>query len=334
MQIRRKLPRAGQLARSGQEMSREARVRLAWMDFYCTHGGNAAQTCRRFGISRQTFYSWKRRFDPHDLSSLEDHSHRPHRCRRPTWSPQLVEQVWRLRQQYPRWGKDKLVVLLRRAGSRGYTSMVGRILSYLKAHGRLHEPPRPATAARRPRKIRHRPWAVRKPPFWPIQQPGDLVQIDTKQLRPTRGLVLQHFSARDMVSRWDVLQVADRATAATATEFLDALLERMPFPVAALQVDGGSEFAADFELACQARGLPLFVLPRCSPKLNGHVERAHRTHNEEFYEVAPTDWSLPRLNRQLRGWETVYNTVRPHQALGYLTPQQFLAQWKSHRKEP
>ena len=64
------------------------------------------------------------------------------------------------------------------------------------------------------------------------------------------------------------------------------------------------------------------------------MERAHRTHNEGFYEVTPTAWSLPQLNRQLRAWETTYNTVRPHQALGYLTPQQFLTQWKSQRKEP
>jgi transposase InsO family protein len=334
MQIRQKLPRAGQLARAGQQMSRQARVRLTWMDFYRSHGRNAAQACRRFGISRQTFYRWRRRFDPHDLSSLEDLSHRPHHCRRPTWTSRLLEQVFSLRQRYPRWGKDKLVVLLRRQGLVVSTSMVGRILTYLKAHGRLHEPPRPATAARRPRKLRHRPWAVRKPPFWPIQQPGDLVQIDTKDLRPARGLVRKHFSARDMVSRWDVLHVADRATAATALEFLDALLARMPFPLRALQVNGGSEFAAEFELACQARRLPLFVLPPRSPKLNGRVERAHRTHNEEFYEIVPSDWSLPQLNRQLRNWETVYNTVRPHQALGYLTPQQFLAHWKSKRKEP
>ena len=76
-----------------------------------------------------------------------------------------------------------------------------------------------------------------------------------------------------------------RATAASATMFLDTLLERMPFPVRALQVDGGSEFAADFEQACRQRQLWLFVLPPRSPKLNGAVERAQRTHTEEFYEV-------------------------------------------------
>ena len=34
-----------------------------------------------------------------------------------------------------------------------------------------------------------------------------------------------------------------------------------------------------------------------------------------------------QLNQQLLAWETVYNTVRPHQALGYLTPEEFIRQW-------
>ena len=71
-----------------------------------------------------------------------------------------------------------------------------------------------------------------------------------------------------MVSRWDVIQAHTRATAFTAAQFLDTLLHRMPFPIRALQVDGGSEFAAEFEAACQQRGLRLFVLPPRSPKLS------------------------------------------------------------------
>jgi len=55
-----------------------------------------------------------------------------------------------------------------------------------------------------------------QPPFWPIQQPGDLVQIDTKEVRPARGVVLKHFSARDVVSRWDVVEVHARATSLAA----------------------------------------------------------------------------------------------------------------------
>ncbi len=130
-----------------------------------------------------------------------------------------------------------------------------------------------------------------------------------------------------------MIQAHTRATAATAAQFLDRLVQRMPFPVRALQVDGGSEFAAEFEQACQPRGLRLFVLPPRSPKLNGAVERAQRTHTEEFYQVTAHSLEMAALNRELRQWEKIDNTVRPHQSLGYLTPQQFLQQWHSQRKD-
>ncbi|MDA8188597.1 MAG: integrase core domain-containing protein [Dehalococcoidales bacterium] len=97
----------------------------------------------------------------------------------------------------------------------------------------------------------------------------------------------------------------------------------MPFKVKAMQVDGGSEFKALFERECHRRGIPLFVLPPKSPKLNGHVERAHRTHTEEFYEVHEIDWRVGELNKQLREWEKTYNEIRPHQSLGYLTPMEW-----------
>lgn len=54
-----------------------------------------------------------------------------------------------------------------------------------------------------------------------------------------------------------------------------------------------------------------FVLPPRSPKLNGHMERSHRTHNEEFCEVMAASDQLPTLNRQLLGWEHTCNCVCP-----------------------
>ncbi len=79
-------------------------------------------------------------------------------------------------------------------------------------------------------------------------------------------------------------------------------------------------------------GIRLFVLPPRSPKLNGQLERAQRTHTEEFYEVYDGDLDMGPLNQALPNWEEVYNTVRPHQSLGYLTPLQFLHnQYKSNK---
>jgi putative transposase len=332
MQIRGgKPPRSGRLAGVGVELSREARVRLAWMDFY-RQSGNVARTCRHFGVSRQTFYRWQRRYDPLDLTTLEERSHCPHHRRQPTWSFHLSEKVLTLRLQFPRWGKDKLAVLLRKQKIAVSTSMLGRILSSLKRQGRLVEPPRTGVSGSR-RALRPRPYAVRKPKQYAVSSPGDLVQVDTVDVRPIPGVNFKQFTARDVISRWDVIQAHPRATAQNATQFLDTLQHRMPFPIRALQVDGGSEFAAEFEQACKLRGLQLFVLPPRSPKLNGAVERANRTHTEEFYQVTPYSLEMNKLNRELRHWEKIYNTVRPHQSLGYLTPQQFLRQTSSQRKE-
>ena len=328
--ITARVPGASRLARL-TELSKMARQRLKWMDYYRAHGNNAALTCRYFGISRQTFYRWRRRYDPRNLKSLEDRSHRPHRLRRPTWSVELVQAVLSLREEYPRWGKDKLVVLLRQEGWQVSTSMVGRILRYLKARGVLREPLRTSIWVRKRRW--KRPYAIRKPREYQVKEPGDLVQVDTLDVRPLPGATLKHFTARDVVSRWDVVETHTRATATTATLFLESLKARLPFPIKAIQVDGGSEFASLFEDTCQKQGIRLFVLPPRSPKLNGCVERAHRTHTEEFYEVTDFSLEVATLNRELKAWEHTYNTIRPHQALGYLTPLQFVTQWQRQRKE-
>ena len=323
--IRGTAPRALRLAGRGQELSAEARRRLKWMGYYESHGHNARLTCRHFDISPQTFYRWRRRYNPRHLGTLEGRSRRPRRGRQPTWSPELAEAVLTMREQYPRWGKDKLVVLLRQQGWQVSTSMVGRILRRLKERGLLVEPPRqPVSACKRSQR---RPYAVRKPKEYVATRPGDIVQVDTLDLRPLPGVVLKQFTARDVVSRWDVLAVHTRATATSASGFLDAIEQRMPFPIHAIRVDGGSEFQAAFEQSCRQREVRLFVLPPRSPKLNGHVERAHRTHAEEFYEVADLSWTVTEVNRQALAWEQVYNTVRPHQALGYKTPQQFLEEF-------
>jgi putative transposase len=283
---------------------------------------NGALVAHTFQISRATLYRWREAFDPADPGSLQERSRRPHRVRTPQWPARLVSAVRRLREQYPRWGRAKLTVLLRREGLVTSASTIGRILRDLRRRGRLHEPPRRTISAARRRPPRA--YAVRKPRDYVPRRPGDLVEIDTLDLRPVPGVTLKQFTARDLVSRWDVLEVRDRATAGTAADFLTTVQHRMPFPVEAIQVDGGSEFAAAFESACQRAGIKLFVLPPNSPKLNGAVERAQRTHTEEFYEVHDVAWTLPALNRQVRTWERVYNTIRPHQSLGQQPPLQFL----------
>ena len=307
------------------DLSRAAKIRLDWFDFYKSHGDNAALTCRHFGISRKTFYKWKGLYDSKRIKSLEDRPRRPKRLRQPTWGAELAQAVLSLREKYPRWGKEKLALLLHHQGQEASISMVGRILKSLKARNLLREPLSNSVSAHK--RSRPRLYAIRKPREYQPESPGDLVQVDTLDIRPLPGVILKQFTARDVVSRWDVIEAHTRATATTAAGFLECLKRRMPFKIKAIQVDGGSEFHAEFEQACQLQKIRLFVLPPHSPKLNGCVERANRTHTEEFYEVENFPLEIEALNQSLKKWEQTYNTIRPHQALGYLTPKQYLLEF-------
>jgi len=325
MKIRNALaPGSIALSKKIGDISSEASKRLKWFDYYYAHGNNARLTCRHFDISPQTFYRWLRRYDPHKLQTMESRSRRPRRVRQPTFSMEQINAVLRLREAYPRWGKDKLAILLEREHVQISASMIGRILKYLKARGVLREPVSNPISVRK--KIRPRPYAVRKPKEYQATAPGDLVELDTLDVRPLPGVILKHFSSYDVVSRWNVLGIYSQATATTAKHFLDAMEGRTPNKIKAIQIDGGSEFQSVFEEECQRRDIKLFVLPPRSPKLNGGVERANRTHTEEFYEVADSDFELADIRPKLLNWENVCNTIRPNQALHYLTPAQFLDQ--------
>jgi len=307
-------------------ISHDGKKRLKWMDHYLRHD-NARFTCRYFGISPQTFYRWWNRFDPYDLQTLEDHSRKPRHVRRPQTPPEMIERIRELRERYPRWGKDKLAVLPKREGIHVSASSVGRVINRLKAKGLLVEPVN-TVLARRARRKRCKPrYAVRKPKGYKIREPGDLVEIDTLTVHLLPGVRRYQFSARDVLFKFDALRAYKHQSSVKAAHFLHYLRKKFPFPIKAIQIDGGSEFKKFFEEECQKAGILLFVLPPSSPKLNGHVERANRTHREEFYEVEEVDLSIEKHNQQLERWSYVYNHIRPHQALDYLTPNEYYQQW-------
>jgi transposase InsO family protein len=303
-------------------LSKRAKQRLKWLDYRKTH--TVTQTCRHYDIPRSTLHRWEKRFDPGDLASLEDRSSRPQTVRQRTWGTREVAAVLALRTQYPRWGKAKLAVLLARQGGVLSVSMIGRILCYLRQRRLLVEP---RSVRAMPRARHARPHAQRKAKGMPIPKarPGDLIEIDTMRLNPLPGVIRSHFSAVDVVSRFGVGGVRGVATAGTARDFLAEVHARFPFAIKGIQIDGGSEFMAEFEAECQSKAIPLWVLPPHSPKLNGHVERMNRTFREEWWECYEGEVEVIAMQEAGRAGEDVYNIIRPHQSLGMRTPVEFLA---------
>ena len=95
-----------------QQLLRMAKRRLAILRHAEEITGNVALTCRYYGISRQIFSTWRRRYDAHGLDGLKDRSHRPHISPSATRT-EVVGKLIYLRQHY-HFGPDRIAMYLRR----------------------------------------------------------------------------------------------------------------------------------------------------------------------------------------------------------------------------
>jgi hypothetical protein len=280
-------------------------------------GLTATQAAQAVGASRASLFRWEKAAEPK--------SRRPHRLRRPIWPPALVQAVEELRADNPMWGKRKLAWLLRQEGVVVSVSTIGRILRSLMDRGVVTPVPtlRKRPGGRRFRIIGQR-HARRLPKGLKPSRPGEIVQIDTMFVSPAPGQAHKHFTGYCPVAKWTVAGVAGRATANRAAGFLDKLLAEMPFKVSGIQVDGGSEFMADFERACQEKSLILYVLPPKRPQLNGAVERCNGSWRYEFYAAYDLPTRLDKLQTFVDAFAHRYNHNRPHDALDGRTPAEYL----------
>ena len=96
--------------------------------------------------------------------------------------------------------------------------------------------------------------------------------------------------------------------------------------VVADQVDGGSEFTAEFEQACANLDIPLYVLPPRRPRFIGRVERANDTTRVEFCNLYDGNLAVAEANRALADHQHFYNHVRPHRHVQKVGPTTFVSQ--------
>lgn len=269
-----------------------------------------ARTCRHFGISRNTFYKWRRRFAEHGVSGLCNRPGRPHRS--PRAKPaEVIAKILYLRENY-HFGAGRIADYLKRFHQLSIaTSSVHRIL-VRHGLGRL-----PANQKHRPHKQR---WKRYEKP-----QPGHRLQMDVKFLERIPGTRrrLYQFTAIDDCTRIRVLKIYDRCNQTTAIQFIDEVRRRLPFRIMVIQTDNGAEFQSHFHWHLEDLDIKhAYIRPR-TPHLNGKVERSHRVDDQEFYQLLDrggvTD-DIHLFNTKLREWEDYYNYHRPHGALDGQTP--------------
>ena len=95
-----------------RELARAAAHRLAIIRHAQEVTGNVSLTCRYFGITRQAYYIWLRRYQEHGLEGLRDRSRRPHVSPNATRA-EVVGKIIYLRQSY-HFGPHKIAMYLKR----------------------------------------------------------------------------------------------------------------------------------------------------------------------------------------------------------------------------
>ena len=139
--------------------------------------------------------------------------------------------------------------------------------------------------------------------------------MDTKKLAPGK----YQYTAIDDCTRWRILGIYNKRTAANTLLFLDRAIEEFPFPIQRIQTDRGREF---FAIKVQEKLMEYCIKFRPikphSPHLNGKVERSQKTDMQEFYSTVSLD--DPDLENKLKQWQFHYNWHRPSGGLNGKAP--------------
>lgn len=318
------LPRAALVARLAVAPP-AARRRLKVLDWHQAHGHNLSLTARRFGLQRLTIRRWVKKARLGGIMGLADRSHRPKHLRVMTTPWETVGAVVRCRKQYPAWSKYKIASVLKRQGVSISDSSVGRIL---KRRGLIDR-----RVSHKKRRASKHP-KLRFPKGLKIHAPGDMLQLDTKYVLIPGGYKFYQFTAIDVLTKLRVLRVYSSQSSRNGRHFLQTCLKTFSFPIKAVQTDNGAPFLKEFDAFCHYLKLPhYFTYPR-TPKQNSYVEISHGADEREFYQqgnVAASYQDYAVMCQRVLAWEQTWNTVRPHQALNYLTPAEYLQKWQTGR---
>lgn len=331
-------------------LSREAEKRLRWMyvvERRCA--GNLTQAADALHVSREWLTKLHRRFirSRRDPRTLESRSRAPRDCsKRKRTPPPTVEMIVSVRRQYPAWGKEKIArILARTHGVTVSPTTVGRYLTKKRLiNPRISEKNRRAWNGRRERGVRPSVIRERSPSWLADAAPGSLIQKDMKLIgkpgcarRQGKERLREYFwyqhTMVDATTRLRVLALAQSADSRTAAAAYRVARGRFPFPIAALQSDNGGENEKHFAALLEREGVLHFWSRPGTPTDNPRVERSHRSDDEEFYGQGNRCRTFEEQAQRLREWERTWNDVRPHQALGYLTPNEYCALWMRDREE-
>ena len=297
-----------------------ARIRLGWF-MEAERLGSVTAACRSLGVPRRTYYYWHERWlaGRKTLHSLCDQPKVPHTPAKEI-SPDIIGLIVGLRIE-KMYGEDKLVDIL----ARDYSIKISNhgVHNILKRAGLITE---------RKKRVR----AVRRLDSYPYR-PGEVMQLDVKHWK--RGGY--QYDIIDCCTRIKFKYIFEDFNVNTTVKFLGMAIKfyEPAFKFELVQMDNGPEFTNENRHNPRQKiesrmSLPdkwliahniefRHIKPRC-PHLNGRIERSHGVDKWRYNRMATGSHSLKELREFCIDDCLDYNTYRPHDMLGKMTPLEFL----------
>jgi transposase InsO family protein len=277
-------------------------------------GRTVGEVARDWGVCRRTMHRWLERYEGEGLEGLGDRSHRPAYC--PHQMPSTVEvMVLEMRRAHPFWGARRIAFELARKHVEPAPSESAVYRCLVRA----------AVIDPISRQRRRETWKR-----WERGAPMELWQLDTVHgFLLADGTSAKALTGVDDHSRYCVsarLMVRERTQ--SVCDGFSSALKTYGVPAQVL-TDNGKVFTGRFaqppvevlfDRICRENGIDHILTEPRSPTTTGKIERFHKTLRVEF-DTRQVFRNLKTAQEALDEWVNYYNTQRPHQALGDLTPE-------------
>ena len=284
-------------------------LRKEFVSLALVEGCNFFRLCIRFGISRKAGYKWIKRYLVEGIEGLSDRSRRPKTS--PTKTPDEVEEkVLGIRKNHPAWGGRKIAARLKAMGMKEVPA-ASTITAILRRRGYIDPE----------ESLKHQPWQR-----FEAEAPNDLWQMDFKgHFKVVEGRC-HPLTVLDDHSRYALcLQACLNETGMVVQQHLKEAFRCFGLPHQIL-VDNGSPWGLDAghpytRVTVWLMRLGIVVIHSRSyhPQTLGKDERFHRTLNAEVLKYCG-HMDMEVCQKRFDKWRELYNTERPHEALGMAVP--------------
>jgi transposase InsO family protein len=265
-------------------------------------GKSISDVCIAFGVSRATWYKWKRRYDTYGIDGLKNQSRKPHNIKNLKVTEELEKLVLELRLNN-RFGPMRIRFRLKR--KYGVSLGTKTIYNLLKRH-KLN-----VLAVKLKRKYKR----------FEMKHPNELVQMDTKGPFYLKASRTKHYfihviddCSRKVVSKW-----CNRRTSEAALSVLKEWVKLHGKPNKVMH-DGGTEFTStDFKNFLILNGIKDKQIPKGYPQEQGKVEAYNKIIISEFLQIEELKDEKDGAEKY-ESFVNSYNYEREHGGINGMTP--------------